>query len=104
MEGTPFALQQVGGEAAMADYSRRPQYDEPLSEEDEAVADSGTELAYRRLAASSGEQQRSRVFPDMSRSGTAVMTTLPRCSRPVRRVSTLAGKTPAPRWVQDYIV
>jgi len=43
----------------MAEFSGRPQYDDPQSEEDEAVADSGTKLAYRRLAASSGEQQRS---------------------------------------------
>jgi len=39
----------------MSEFSGRPQYDDPQSEEDEAVADSGTDLAYRRLAASSGE-------------------------------------------------
>jgi len=39
----------------MSDLSGRPQYDDRQSEEDEAVADSGTDLANRRLAASSGE-------------------------------------------------
>lgn len=39
----------------MSEFSGRPQYEDRQSEEDEAVVDSGTNLVYRRLAASAGE-------------------------------------------------
>lgn len=49
----------------MAEFSGRPQYDDPQkNEEDEAVAESGTELVYRRLAASSGEAIAMSRFPN----------------------------------------
>lgn len=43
------------GQATMFKSSGKPQYDDPQSDEDGAVADSGNELTYRRLAVSSGE-------------------------------------------------
>lgn len=42
----------------MSEFSGRLQYDDRQSEEDEAVADSCTFLAYRRLAASRGKAHR----------------------------------------------
>ena len=52
--------------AIMSEFSRRPHYDdEPQSDEEDAVADSGTELSYRRLQVpASGEPTASAVFPD----------------------------------------
>ncbi len=45
----------------MSEFSGRPQYDDPQSDEDDAVADSGTEMAYRRLAAASGAPTTTRL-------------------------------------------
>ena len=48
----------------MSEFSRRPHYDdEPQSDEEDAVADSGTELSYRRLQVpASGEPTACVVF------------------------------------------
>ncbi len=53
-----FTREGDGEEAAMSEDSGRSKYEDAQGEEDDAIADSGTELAYRRLAASgAGEPQ-----------------------------------------------
>lgn len=42
----------------MSDHSGKPHYDDPQSEEDEAIAESGHGLVYRRMAASSGRPKK----------------------------------------------
>jgi len=73
----------------MSAFSGRPQYDDPLSEEDEAVADSGTDLAYRRLAAPSGETAGTTWWfsqPEPPpKFAAARINVVPRCSRRVWR-------------------